>query len=111
MTILLDATTAPPSGLVLPSASYGFRRWHPGTSDRTRRKARCRPRVARDRRHRSATGPATPPAARALRATDEPRGIGGTHHRCQPQQRRRRQTELLDHHVERTELAAMAPEH
>src|ERR1700737_3031746 len=46
-----------------------------------------------------------------FRTEIEPCGSGGAPHGCQPQQRRRRQTELLDHHVERTELAAMAPEH
>ena len=38
-------------------------------------------------------------------------GIGGAHHVGEPQQRRRREPELLDHHVEGAELAAVAPEH
>src|SRR6266404_529320 len=57
----------------------------------------------------SPSGPVLPRASYGFRRWR--RGIGGAHHGCQPQQRRRRQTELLDHHVERTELAAMAPEH
>ena len=49
--------------------------------------------------------------ARRFRRQIEPPGIGGAHHGCQPQQRRRREAEFLDHHIEGAEFAAMAPEH
>src|SRR3954469_12101524 len=48
--------------------------------------------------------------ARRFGAQIEPRGIGGANDRREPQQWRRRQPELLDHHIERAELTAMAPE-
>ena len=41
----------------------------------------------------------------------EPGGVGGAHDHRQPHQRRRRQAEFLDHHVEGAAFAAMAPEH
>src|SRR5260370_10669935 len=48
---------------------------------------------------------------RRFRTEIKPPGVGGAYHRRQPQQRLRRQAELLDHHVEGAEFAAMAPEH
>src|SRR4051812_43616862 len=38
-------------------------------------------------------------------------GIGGAHHRGQALQGRRREPELLDHHVEGAQFAAVAPEY
>ena len=52
---------------------------HRGTSDRTHRRAACRPRAARDRRRTCATARARPRAGRRLRRQLEPRGVGGAH--------------------------------
>ena len=94
------------------SASCGSRRWRRGTSGRRRRRAPCRPRAARGRRHTCATGRARRRAGpRASGARSSRAGVGAAHDRRQPQQRRGREPELLDHDVEGAELAAMAPEH
>ena len=59
----------------------------------------------RDRPSEAASRP------RRFRREIEAPGVGGADHRREPLQRRRRKTELLDHHVEGAEFAAMAPEH
>ena len=93
------------------SANCAFRPSRRGTSDRRRRRASCRPRVARDRRHTCATGRARRRAgpaasgARSRRAVSAPRTIVASWH-----QGGDGEAELLDHHVEGAELAAMAPE-
>ena len=93
------------------SASCGFRRWRRGTSDRTHRRAPCRPRAAGDRPDTCANSPSD--------AASRPAASGGG--RAARYRRRARswraaaaaasQAELLDHHVEGAELAAVAPEH
>ena len=97
---------------LLPTASCGSRRWRRGTSDRTRRRAACRPRAARDRRHTCATGRArrragpAPPARDRGGAVSAPRTIVARRWSGSV-----REPELLDHDVEGAGLAAMAPEH
>src|SRR5690242_5848461 len=48
--------------------------------------------------------------SRCLRRNIEAIGVGASHDRGKPVQRFGRETELLDHHIESAELAAVAPE-
>ena len=92
-------------------ASCGSPASRRGTSGRRRRRAGARPRAGRDRRNTSATGRATPPAARRPAAPDRAAPYRRPDDGGETQQRLGRQPERLDHDVEGAELAAMAPDH
>ena len=92
-------------------ASCASRRSRRGTSDRTRRRAPCpasscarSSAYMRDRPSEAASSPGAS-GARSGRAVSAPRTIAR-----KAAERLGREAELLDHHVEGAELAAMAPE-